>query len=122
MSSPGNNKENGGERRRAKKEGREKERREKEVGYTGSTQPSRLRIFLDSQPAIKRLKHTEPEAGQALAIRARKAAQELVNQGREVTVQWVPGHKDIEGNERADQAAKRATEKSPRNAQGRLSL
>jgi hypothetical protein len=34
----------------------------------------------------------------------------------------VPGHHGIEGNERADQAAKQATSKPPRGTQGKLSL
>src|SRR4029077_10791816 len=69
-----------------------------------------------------RLSHAEPGAGQALAIRAHRAAQTIRNRGQKVTVQWVPGHSGIEGNERADQAAKRAAGKCPRGETVGLSL
>jgi hypothetical protein len=79
-------------------------------------------VLLDSQAAISRLQHQGVGPGQGLAIRAHRAAQALEAQGRPVTIQWVPGHHGIGGNERADQAAKQATTKPPIGGQGKLSL
>jgi ribonuclease HI len=39
-------------------------------------------------------------------------AWELVQKGIEVTLQWVPSHIGIEGNENADKAVKKADNKS----------
>ncbi|KKA19734.1 hypothetical protein T310_6279, partial [Rasamsonia emersonii CBS 393.64] len=79
-------------------------------------------ILLDSQAAIARLQHRQPGPGQGLAIRAYQAAQTLEAQGRKVTIQWVPGHHGVEGNEKANQAAKQAAEKTPQRGSGELSL
>ncbi|KAI9034952.1 ribonuclease H family protein [Aspergillus affinis] len=72
-----------------------------------------VNILLDSQAAIARLQHTQTGPGQALALQAHVAAQELQAQGREPTIQWVPGNAGVEGNERADQAAKMAASRPP---------
>jgi ribonuclease HI len=75
-------------------------------------------ILLDSLAAIKRLQVQKMSPGQGLVVRAHRAAQALEDRGRRVTVQWVPGHSGIEGNERADQVAKSAAAKSRGNDQG----
>jgi ribonuclease HI len=81
-----------------------------------------ITVLLDSRAAISRIQHQEPGPGQGLAIWAHRTAHALRAQGRIVTIQWVPGHHGIEGNERADQAAKQAAQKPPRGGQGKLSL
>ena len=49
--------------------------------------------------------------GQAIAIDISVRAQTLIDNGIEVILQWVPSHINIEGNERADKAAKEAAGK-----------
>ena len=72
----------------------------------------KVTVLLDSQAAITQIQGTEPGPGQALAIQAHEAASWLQERRVKVTIQWVPGHAGVEGNEQADQAAKQAAAKS----------
>jgi len=79
-------------------------------------------VLLDSQAAINRLRNSIPGPGQELALRAWSAAQSLMDNGREVTIRWIPGHMGIEGNEQADKAAKRAAARTAGPEDDRVSL
>ena len=65
-------------------------------------------MFIDSQSVLNLI-----ENGQGIPSIIRKIwedAGKLRDHGTPVTLLWVPGHKDVEGNEKADQATKRAAE------------
>lgn len=79
-------------------------------------------ILLDSQADIARLQHTQPGPCQALATQAHAIAKRLQAQGRQPTIQWVPGHAGIEDNERADQVAKQAANRPPGTGPKEISL
>ena len=70
-----------------------------------------ITIFSDSQKAIKRVKDDSLGPGQDLARQAIATADWLAQKGIEISIKWVPGHANIEGNERADYLAKKAAEK-----------
>ena len=66
-------------------------------------------MFSDNQAALLRLKTPSDAPGQAYQIRAIEAASLIASKGATVRLNWVPGHKDVPGNELADSLAKEAT-------------
>lgn len=66
-------------------------------------------IYLDNQAAIKRVSHLEMGPGQSTAIAMNCIAQQLLDRGIQLHVEWVPGHMGVYGNELADKVAGRAT-------------
>ena len=60
-----------------------------------------------------RLRIPSDQPGQNCQIRAIKAAQTIIRKGATISLNWVPGHTNVEGNELADKLAKEATEQPP---------
>lgn len=68
-----------------------------------------IRVFADNQAALLRLKHPNNTPGQWWQQRAIHAARQLRDRDNKVTIEWVPGHVNVHGNEEADRLAKQAT-------------
>ena len=71
---------------------------------------SKCEINVDSQAAIKAIIKPKQQSGQQTIKRILNNFDQIkVKQpSMEVTIKWIPGHKDIKGNEMADVEAKRA--------------
>jgi len=72
------------------------------VGWLIDNPPSSALIITDSQSLCEALQGHDPNLDQLRL--------NIKNLPLPLTVQWVPGHSDVPGNELADQAAKMATE------------
>ncbi len=70
----------------------------------------RISLFVDNQAAIKALQKPKARAGHHLVDTFYKQLEQMLrNRPRlAITIHWVPGHIDVEGNERADDEAKAA--------------
>ena len=80
-------------------------------------------IFTDSTAAMRRITGDALGPGQEMATRAIEIAERVVGQGNSITIRWTPAHRGVEGNERADQAAKEVAELPPlRTTRDRFSL
>ena len=75
------------------------------------TTPKRVTIFTDAQAAIRRMASEEPGPGQKYALQARKHIAVLRRARPDIIeIRWCPAHKDVTGNEKADEWAKIAAE------------
>jgi ribonuclease HI len=72
-----------------------------------------IRVHADNQAAIYRLQTPSDKPGQAWQLCCIKAANQVISKGANISIHWVPGHKDVVGNERADSLAKAAAKKTP---------
>src|SRR5271167_4787812 len=67
-------------------------------------------IFVDNQSSIRAIDKPKQQSGQYIIRNILQTLDELQNQrpSLEFKIEWVPGHMDIDGNEKADVEAKRA--------------
>ena len=79
-------------------------------------------VYSDNQAGLYRLRTPSDKPGQDCQIRAIAAAKQIVAKGASITLNWVPGHTDIEGNEDADRLAKRATKEQPSTERTSLAM
>ena len=77
----------------------------------------RYTIFSDSQAALSRIQHDRTGPGQALAIKAITTSRAITGRGCTIHLRWTPSHVGLEGNERADQAAREAAEEMEERAE-----
>ena len=71
---------------------------------------TRLVIMSDSQHALEAIAQGYGQGSkQAQVARITRSLQKLDDKGVHTNFRWVPAHAGVEGNERADQAAKAAT-------------
>ena len=69
-------------------------------------------IFTDSQSAIQTIAHMQHHK-QPIVTDVLTSASKLRNQNDvEISIQWIPGHCDIPGNDRADELARQGTSKT----------
>lgn len=69
----------------------------------------KCRIFTDSQAAIKAIERPQRQSGQSTIKGLLDSIDETCSQAHtHVEIMWIPGHSEIQGNERADAEAKKA--------------
>jgi ribonuclease HI len=70
---------------------------------------SQIIIFSDSQSALKATRNPGTPSGQYILVQIIQCLDQLQQSGKKASLHWIPAHQGIEGNERADIAAKEAT-------------
>ena len=66
-------------------------------------------IYTDNQAAVWSIAKAEGRSGAYILADIARQVRELQDNGRTVTVRWIPAHVGIPGNEAVDKAAKEAT-------------
>ena len=75
-----------------------------------SSKGAEFRICTDSQAAVEMLKNGPSRQTTPIVISIWKRVQELSSRDCHNTIQWVPGHAGLKGNEASDAVAKKASE------------
>ena len=77
----------------------------------GEQPPSHIVIFTDSKSALQALETFSDNSHRDIGELAKAIDNLLVSYDISITLQWIPGHSDIPGNEYADKLAKEGTQK-----------
>jgi hypothetical protein len=84
-----------------------------EYAATVALSSQEIRIHADNQAAIYRLRTPSDKPAQVWQLRCIRAANQVIQKGAAISLHWVPGHKDVAGNEKADSLAKLAAKEPP---------
>ncbi|THC88050.1 hypothetical protein EYZ11_012504 [Aspergillus tanneri] len=76
-----------------------------------------VQIFSDSQAALKALRRPRLFSGQEILRGCLELLRWCEEKGIRVTLQWIPAHQGVPGNEAADQLAKQAAQRGPLQGQ-----
>ena len=68
-------------------------------------QGEEIHVFIDSQAALKRLQKISLTGGQRICYEITELCR-LLSQNNKIFLSWVPGHREIQGNDHADRLAK----------------
>ena len=82
----------------------------KQAAQRGTIRNQRVVVFTDSQATLTRIQSDQEGPGQNLTKMLFHWEQRLEARGANIEYRWVPAHKGVPGNERADYLAKFATE------------
>ena len=76
-------------------------------------------IYVDNQSSIQAIDKPKQQSGQYIVRNILQSLDELQNQrpSLEFRIEWVPGHMDIDGNEKADEEAKKTALEKQREEQ-----
>ena len=74
-------------------------------------QAANVVIFTDSLSALQALENYSSSQDRDICCLAQSLNKLLISYDIEVTLQWIPGHEDVSGNERADRLAKEGSKK-----------
>ena len=79
------------------------------IGLEEQLKDTGIYVFTDCQPAIKAAFNGGIPSGKVdIIVQIKECVNCLADSGNDIIVHWVPGHRDIEGNELADSQAKEA--------------
>ena len=79
------------------------------IGLEEQIKDTQIHFFTDCQPAIKAAFNGGLPSGKVdIILQIKESVNCLSDGGNDIIVHWVPGHRDIEGNELADCQAKEA--------------
>ena len=79
------------------------------IGLDEQIKDTQIHFFTDCQPAIKAAFMGGIPSGKVdIILQIKESVNCLSDSGNDIIVHWVPGHRDIEGNELADCQAKEA--------------
>ena len=79
-------------------------------------------VFTDSTAAMRRVVNDAPGPGREMAIHIIELARRIIDQGNSISIRWTPAHRGVEGNERANQAARDAASLPPSEPRGGTSV
>ena len=74
-------------------------------------QYNRCAVYIDSQTAIKAIERPQRQSGQTIIKELLDCIDEIISKYThpQIEIVWIPGHSEIQGNERADAEAKKVT-------------